>query len=189
MARPLSEAKREAILMSATRLVAALGIGAPTAKIAQGADIAEGTLFKYFATKDDLLNEIYLTLKTDLAKALNEAFPTHAEMRERGWHIWSHWIDWGAKYPDKRKAMRQLSVSERITTASRQAGTASFREVSATLEKAIAAGPLQGQPLAFVGALFESLAEATVEFVARDPDRREQYKQAGFHMLWSGLSP
>lgn len=188
MARPLSEAKREAILVSATKLVAALGTGAPTAKIAQGADIAEGTLFKYFATKDDLLNEIYLTLKTDLAKALNEGFPALADMRQRGWHIWSRWIDWGAKYPDKRKAMRQLGVSERITPASRQAGMAAFREVSETLEQAIAAGPLQGQPLTFVGALFESLAEATVESVARDPERGERYKQAGFHMLWSGLS-
>ena len=188
MARPLSETKREAILMSATRLVAALGTSAATAKIAQGADIAEGTLFKYFATKDDLLNEVYLTLKRDLANTLNRDFPGRTDMREQGWHIWSGWIDWGSNYPDKRKAMRQLGVSERITPASRQAGMTPFRDISEALDQAKAAGPLRDQPHAFVGALFEALAEATVEFVARDPERREQYKQAGFHMLWSGLS-
>jgi AcrR family transcriptional regulator len=188
MARPLSEAKREAILMSATKLVAALGTGAPTAKIAQGADIAEGTLFKYFASKDDLLNELYLRIKADLARVITNGFSVHADMQDRGRHIWSRWIDWGAAHPDERKAMRQLSVSERITPASKQAGAAAFRDVSDALEQAIAAGPMKDQPLAYVGALFEALAEATLEFIARDPERREQYKQAGFHMLWSGLS-
>jgi AcrR family transcriptional regulator len=45
MARPLSEEKREAILASATELVATMGTGAPTAKIASKAGFAEGTLF------------------------------------------------------------------------------------------------------------------------------------------------
>ncbi len=188
MARPLSEAKREAILASATRLVAELGTGAPTAKIAQGADIAEGTLFKYFTNKDELLNEVYLTIKTDFARAITEGLATQAGMRERGWHIWSRWVDWGAVHPAQRKAMRQLGVSERITPASRQAGASAFRDVTEALEQAIAAGPLKDLPLAFVGALFEALAETTLEFIARDPRGRDRYKEAGFHMLWSGLT-
>ena len=49
MARPRSEDKRTAILEAATEVVAELGIGAPTAKVAKGAGVAEGTLFTYFA--------------------------------------------------------------------------------------------------------------------------------------------
>jgi AcrR family transcriptional regulator len=55
MARPLSEDKRTAILEAATEVVATLGLSAPTAKIAKGAGVAEGTLFTYFANKDELL--------------------------------------------------------------------------------------------------------------------------------------
>jgi len=187
VARPLSEAKRQAILASATRLVAAMGIGAPTAKIAQGAEIAEGTLFKYFANKDELLNQLYLTLKTELGGTIMQGFLPDASIRERAWHIWSHWIDWGAKYPVKRKAMRQLGVSERITPATRQAGSAAFRDVSAAFEQAHALGPLKDQPMAFLSASFEALAETTLEFTARDPDGREAYKQAGFQIFWGGL--
>jgi AcrR family transcriptional regulator len=188
MARPLSEAKREAILASATRLVAALGIGASTAKIAQGADIAEGTLFKYFASKDALLNQLYLTIKAELSHAILTGFSSHAGMRERGWHIWSRWIDWGAEYPTKRKAMRQLSVSEQITATSKQVASAPFREVGEALEQAVAHGPLGNQPLAFIGAIFESLAETSLELIAREPEKREQYKQAGFQVFWNGLT-
>ena len=42
MARPLSEAKREAILEAACKLVAEHGTGAPTAKIAREARLTSG---------------------------------------------------------------------------------------------------------------------------------------------------
>ncbi|HYS81455.1 MAG TPA: helix-turn-helix domain-containing protein, partial [Anaeromyxobacteraceae bacterium] len=63
MARPKSEDKRNALLAAATQVIAELGVSAPTARIAQVAGVAEGTLFTYFRTKDELLNELYLALK------------------------------------------------------------------------------------------------------------------------------
>ena len=62
MARPRSEDKRDAILTAASELVATQGLGAATAKIAKQAGVAEGTLFIYFANKDDLLNQLYLEI-------------------------------------------------------------------------------------------------------------------------------
>lgn len=52
MARPLSEEKRNAILMAAAENVATDGLAARTAKIATAAGVAEGTVFTYFATKE-----------------------------------------------------------------------------------------------------------------------------------------
>ena len=67
MARPLSEDKRTAILEAATEAVAMLGVSVPTAKIAKGAGVAEGTLFTYFANKDELLNRLYLNSRWTFA--------------------------------------------------------------------------------------------------------------------------
>lgn len=39
------------------------GPAAPTAKIRRRAGVAAGTLFTYFANKEELLNELYLELK------------------------------------------------------------------------------------------------------------------------------
>ena len=55
MARPRSEDKQIALLEAATNVVAEQGLGAPTSLIAKRAGVAEGTLFRYFATKDELL--------------------------------------------------------------------------------------------------------------------------------------
>ena len=68
MARPLSEEKRQALLDAAAEFVASLGTGASTAKIAKAAGVSEGTLFTYFPTKDDLLNQLFLEIEADLAE-------------------------------------------------------------------------------------------------------------------------
>ncbi len=70
MARPKSEDKKQALLEAATSAIAQSGIAASTAMIARSAGVAEGTLFRYFATKDDLLNALYLHLKSDLCQAM-----------------------------------------------------------------------------------------------------------------------
>ena len=75
MARPKSDDKRNAILAAATQVVAEQGVGAPTATIARVAGVAEGTLFTYFATKDELLNRLYLELKLELSQAMRTATP------------------------------------------------------------------------------------------------------------------
>lgn len=72
MARPKSEDKKQALLEAATQAIAQSGIAASTAVIARNAGVAEGTLFRYFATKDELINTLYLHLKQDLFLALAE---------------------------------------------------------------------------------------------------------------------
>jgi len=188
MARPLSEEKREAILTSAAKLVATLGTGAPTAGIAKDAGLSEGTLFNYFANKDELLNKLYLDIKADLGTALLTGYPAKADIRSRIRHVWDSYIEWGAKHPMKRKAMRQLSVSERIREDVKRRGNAAFADISKMLDESIANGVLRGRSIAFVGAVFEAVAETTLEFIAGEPREREHYKQSGFEFFWKGIS-
>src|ERR1700686_50885 len=99
MARPLSEDKRTAILEAATEAVAMLGVSAPTAKIAKGAGVAEGTLFTYFANKDELLNRLYLELKMDVRDAMMTGYPARKSLIDRSRHVWPRYIGWGWDNP------------------------------------------------------------------------------------------
>ena len=56
MAGLKSDQKREAIIAAAVRVIAAHGLGAPTAAMAMEACVLNESLFNYFATKPDLLN-------------------------------------------------------------------------------------------------------------------------------------
>ncbi len=82
MARPRSEEKRNALMAAATRVIARHGMGAPTALIAQEAGVANGSLFTYFGTKADLVNDLYLELKAGQASAVLAGLPAGAALRE-----------------------------------------------------------------------------------------------------------
>ena len=41
--------------------------------------------------------------------------PTGAEPREQLWSLWQHWMNWAVSYPEKRRALAQLGVSDEIT--------------------------------------------------------------------------
>src|SRR5258708_8658194 len=188
MARPLSEDKRTAILGAATEVVAMLGVSAPTAKIAMGAGVAEGTLFTYFANKDELLNRLYLELKTDLRDAMMTGYPGSKSLIDRSRHVWDRFIGWGSAYPLKLKAMRQLTVSDRITAASKKLVGGAFGEFDDMMRECAAGRAMRHQPPSFVSAIMSAIADTTLDFIAREPAQAKRHTKAGFDAFWRAVA-
>src|ERR1700723_2195976 len=115
MSRPKSDEKRNAILEAATRVIVTQGLSAPTAGIAKEAGVANGSLFTYFETKKDLFNALYLELKDEVASAAMKGLPGDADIRKQFFHVWKNWTNWAIAYPEKRRALAQLGVSDEIT--------------------------------------------------------------------------
>jgi AcrR family transcriptional regulator len=188
MARPLSEDKRTAILEAATEVVAVLGVSAPTAKIAKGASVAEGTLFTYFANKDELLNRLYLELKMDLRDAVITGYPTGKSLIDRSRHFWDRYIGWGSAHPLKRRAMRQLAVSDRITEETKKLLGDAFEDVNDMMRECAAGGAVRRQPPSFVSAIMSAIADTTMDFIAREPAQAKRYTKAGFDAFWKAVA-
>jgi AcrR family transcriptional regulator len=188
MARPRSSDKREAILAAAAQALAEHGAAATTARIAGLAGVAEGTVFTYFDNKDALLNELYVSLKAGLREAMMEGFPRSGAPERRIRHAWNGYVGWGLANPDGRGALRQLEVSGRIDARHRAAGSEGFSEITALLRERVGKSALPKEAaMAFNGALFTSMAATTMEFMARDPERADQYRDTGFRALWAFL--
>ena len=188
MAHPRSEDKRAAILAAAADAVAVLGVSAPTARIAKGAGVAEGTLFTYFANKDELLNQLYLELKTDLRDAIMGAYPSGGSLIDRSRHFWDRYIGWGSAHPLKRKAMRQLAVSDRITEETRKLAGDAFAEVNDMMREWPAGGAMRCKPPSFVSAIMSAIADTTMDFIAREPAQAKRYTKAGFDAFWKAVA-
>jgi AcrR family transcriptional regulator len=191
MARPKSEDKRNAIMRAATAVVAAQGLGAPTALIAREAGVSNGSLFTYFETKADLFNQLYLEIKTEVAQAALADAPADAPgiaaSREQMFHVWSNWMHWAAAHPEKRAVLAQLSVSEELTPATRQAGHSTMAGLAGLLARLHANGPMRDAPLEFVLAIMNAVAEATIDFMAQDPANVDRHCQVGFDAVWRVL--
>ena len=187
MARPRSEDKRQAILLAATRLFAEEGLNAPTARIAKTAGVAEGTLFTYFASKDELLNQLYLELKGQLRAAMDPA-PAGAGLREQVRQAWLTYVAWGVAHPQERQVLAKLGLSDRVTEATRNEGLQAFCDVSRLLEAGMTKGVLRDQPPAFVGALMAAMADTTMDFIRRAPAEAEPTREAGFAAFWNAIT-
>jgi AcrR family transcriptional regulator len=188
MARPRSEDKRNALLAAATQVFADDGISAPTARIAKAAGVAEGTLFTYFSNKDELLNQLYLDLKSELRGAMLSSYPRAADVKQRARHVWLAYIDWGVANPRKRKVVAQLAVCDRITASSKAVSAGAFSEFNAMVEESMAKGVLRDQPPAFVGAILVAVAETTMDFMGKEPAAAERYRTAGFEAFWRAVA-
>ncbi|SUH17067.1 tetR family transcriptional regulator [Salmonella enterica subsp. enterica] len=104
MARPKSEDKKQALLEAATQAIAQSGIAASTAVIARNAGVAEGTLFRYFATKDELINTLYLHLKQDLCQSMiMELDRSITDAKTMTRFIWNSYISWGLNHPARHR--------------------------------------------------------------------------------------
>lgn len=188
MARPKSEDKRQALLEAATQAIARAGIGASTAQIARCAGVAEGTLFRYFATKDDLLNTLYIHLKQTLLQTMLTGLDHTEESKTQLRYTWNSYIDWGITHSDANSAMRQLSVSEKITEETQQQVIAMFPELNKLCDLRVRPEFRTGPYRVFGDSFFLALAETTMTFAAREPARAEDYKEIGFDTMWRALS-
>ena len=188
MPRPKTGDKRAAILRAATRTIAETGIGASTASIAKAAAVAEGSLFRYFPDKDKLLNELYRELKLDMRSAMSAGFPSTGSLRKRVQHVWNAYVTWGMESPAKRKAMTQLTVSDRITDQSKREGQTGFEEATEAMQQFVARSKLGGLPAAFASDLLLAMAETTMASMAAHPAKAEQYRSAGFEAFWSAAA-
>src|SRR6202041_2416290 len=190
MARPKSENKRNAILDAATRLFAERGLtAAPTSEISKQAGVAEGTLFTYFKTKDDLINALYREIKLELADAMMSDFPRKKNIRTKLRHVWDRYVNWGIANPRQCKVLAQLTVSEALTKESRDAGSAPFVEFKAIIRDAIAQRVFRNDvPVELISKSLAALVEATIDLTESNRARAKQYRDSGFQMFWAGIT-
>src|ERR1700692_1958171 len=188
MARPLSEEKRTAILEATAEVVAMLGVSAPTAKIAKEAGVAEGTLFTYFTNKDELLNRLYLELKMDLRDTMMTGYPAGKSLIDRNRHVWDRFVGWGSAHSLKRRAMRQLAVSDRITEESRKLVADAFGQFDDMMRECATGVARRHQPPSFVSAIMSAIGDTTMDFIVREPKQAKRYTKAGFDAVWNAVA-
>lgn len=187
MSRPKSDGKRQAILKAAFEVFAERGVqNGPTSAISKKAGVAEGSLFRYFKTKDDLLNELYLEMRREFDRELTE-FPASADAKTRLRYIWDAFVDLGLRQPSRLTVIRQIRATGRLLKEREQAGQMVLETLRATQE-AVETSPFRNAPVEFMVLLLRAHAEATIEFIAAHPEQERESRELGFDLVWRGLA-
>jgi AcrR family transcriptional regulator len=187
MARPKSNTKRIAILEAAMDVFAARGIAhAPTSAISAGAGVAEGTLFTYFKSKDELMNELYRELRKELDRELTD-YPYQADAHTRIRFIWDRYLGLAMAHPKRLTVLKQLRTSGRLLKESETPNTAITELLHATKEAAEQGG-MANASAEFLVLSFRAQAESTAEYIAAHPDQDSAARELGFKLIWRGLT-
>jgi hypothetical protein len=102
--------------------------------------------------------------------------------------MWDRFLDWGAANPTRRKALRQLKVSDRVSRESKKRGEALFRDMKAKLEETLADHVDPDRASFYIGVVLDGLFESTLEAIAASPKDHERFKNAGFDVFWKGIA-
>jgi len=156
--------KEERLIEAAIELFQADGFwNVSTAKISKQADVATGTLFNYFSTKDELIDAVFTTIREELVVYILTEHPDDGSVKDQLEHIWFRLVDWCIKNPEKNKINTQLRVLSAVSKETRMMREDDFELLLALYDRGVAEEIfLPGLTGHFVTAHFQSSAGAVV---------------------------
>ena len=135
--KPKDDAKLQAIARAAFTLVEQTGLsGLTMPAIAREAGVATGTLYVYYASKDELLSALYEQAKTATAARLMQGDDPGRPFRQRFERMWLNLLRNRLDHAAEVVFMDQFVNSPWYGEASRDLSTRLFRDWMALIESA-----------------------------------------------------
>lgn len=104
--------KREAIFRSTLHLVHQHGFhGSPMSKIAELAQVAIGSIYHYFDSKEALIMELFRYCKTQAQEAMLQNDEINMDYQTRFFNIWNNLVQHYIKHPDMLSFLDQFYAS------------------------------------------------------------------------------
>lgn len=187
--KPKDAKKIEAIAAAVYRLAARRGLAAITlADIAREAGVGTSTLYVYYPSREELLDNVYQKAKTATFLRYRRNDDPGATLKARVRQIWCNLLDNRIENSDQVAFLEQYYRSDFISEPSRALG----QNLSAPFYELLAGGQRSEQlkpvPLALLAATIMGLAKETAMLVAGGQMADdEQTRTHGFQLCWDAI--
>jgi AcrR family transcriptional regulator len=181
--------KRELIKQSAIKLFSAKGFQATsTTSITTDAGVGTGTLFLYFKSKDEMVNQIYLEVKEELAKYLWVDLSEQRTIRAKFKLIWNRMIDWSLLNPEKYLFIQNFSNSPFINNLTKEEAIGGFRFLFDMINEGIEHDVMNPIDPEFVYYALNGFINGTIMHLMHHPEAKERITEQAFLMVWKSMS-
>ena len=190
MARKPSPEKRAQYLRTALKLFVANGVqNTSTATIAKEAGTAAGTLFLYFPTKQDLINELVMDIVRVQSKTINSALTPDLSARDSFLAIWEGSIRWFLANMEAYQYIQLVRDSGMISDDVVQESNTYFDFYYTAIQKGLDETAIKPFPIELIGEMLYRAIVAIMNLIKVQPDdiRREEYIRSGFEIFWNGI--
>jgi AcrR family transcriptional regulator len=181
--------KRAAVLQAALDLISEHGFhGTPMSQVAQAANVGVGTIYRYFANKEDLINALYTDIKSRITQSMlrgySDALPIRVRFITINYNLIHYYID----HPKELRFVEQYANSPFITNPSREASQRMMEPIAEFFGYAQAQEAIKKLPLEIMVALVYGGAVSLVKLhlsgaVVLDEPKLEQALEA----LWDTI--
>ena len=190
MVRELNAEKRERYLNAALKLFTSNGVqNTSTAEIARAAGTASGTLFLYFPTKIQLINELILMISKQVSDHINSLLDPSLSVRDTFFTIWDGSIRWFLQNMDAFQYSQQVRDSGFISDETTLESGKYFSFYYETIQKGLAEGSIKPYPIDLIGGfLYQDIIAVMNHIrVQSDPVSVDEAIQQGFQLFWDGI--
>jgi AcrR family transcriptional regulator len=190
MVRELNAEKRERYLSAALKLFTTNGVqNTSTAEIAQAAGTASGTLFLYFPTKVQLINELILLISKQVSDHINSLLDPSLSVRDTFFTIWDGSIRWFLQNMDAFQYSQQVRDSGFISDETTLESGKYFSFYYETIQKGLAEGSIKTYPIDLIGGFLYQDIIAVMNHIRMqsDPGSVDEAIQQGFQLFWDGI--
>jgi AcrR family transcriptional regulator len=190
MIRKLAPDKRQNFLDAALKLFVANGVqNTSTAAIAKEAGTAAGTLFLYFPTKQDLINELVLQVAREQAENMKTLLQPSLSVRDTFFTIWSGSIRWFLENMDAYEYVQQVRDTGLVGEAATRESGKFFGYYYEAIQKGLDEDAIKPYPIEVVGGILYQDIVAVMNLLRAESNsaKQEEIIQMGFDIYWDGI--
>jgi len=108
--------RKEQILKATIEIIAVEGVnGSPVSQIARKANVATGTIYHHFKSKDEIINEIYLNIKKNFGLVIENRKAKKKGSKEEFESVWLGFYNYFIENPMEFKFIQQIEYCPIIT--------------------------------------------------------------------------
>lgn len=190
MARPKDDEKRQAIRDAVVAVVIEGGLtNVSISKIAKRAGVSAGTIYLYFSSKEELLQQTYLDIKISFFNTMMDAAATEDKSDAKIRAMWFALFDFVVAHPNDFLFSEFVGAAHLIDAASQAQIEKNTSRATAILRAAIKDGTIEDAPIASIQAVLMAPAVQLARSAAwgQKPVKRALMRDT-FDMVWRGLA-
>ena len=180
--------KKQLILGTALNLFAENGFhGTATSKIASEAGIANGTLFNYFKTKEELIVAIYHSILKEMDDFIIERMVSHSISKESFGSLFESTLTWSLENPIHHHYLQQFIYSPYFNLVDSTIESKESHPLFVLIKNGIDLVLIKSMPVLFIHSLFTSQINGLYYYIlSNDLSSEKQLLliQETFEMFW-----
>ncbi len=182
--------KKQKILESALELFVERGFhGTSTTEIAKTAGVATGTLFHYFKTKKELINQLFLYSKESMLNDIECQYNDEKNLKDNLKELWFNFVYYAFENPQKFQFILTFHTSPYITSLTKEQLEYITEDMMGVYKKGMEIQKLKEISFEMAMDFFWGNIVSTVSYFDKYPQKvTAKNLEKAFDLFWDGIS-